>query len=73
MSTSTYDEVLSCAQHLDPTDQLRLAEKLVALARQQLTASRPESIRALRGLGKDIWEGMDAQAYVDEERDSWGR
>ena len=28
-------------------------------------------ITSLRGLGKEIWDGQDAQEYVDSERDSW--
>jgi hypothetical protein len=29
------------------------------------------SILELEGLGKELWQGMDAQQYVDQERDSW--
>lgn len=25
----------------------------------------------LAGLHKDIWEGIDSQAYINEERDAW--
>lgn len=25
----------------------------------------------LRGLHKEIWDGIDAQEYVDRERDAW--
>lgn len=25
----------------------------------------------LAGLHREIWEGVDAQAYVDQERDAW--
>ena len=28
-------------------------------------------IMALEGLGKAIWEGIEAQDYVNQERDSW--
>jgi hypothetical protein len=28
-------------------------------------------ILELKGLGKETWEGIDAQEYVDGERDSW--
>ena len=72
MVTPAYDEVLSAAQRLDPQDQLRLAEQLIALARQQLSGPAQYSILELEGLGKEIWEGIDAQEYVDRERDSWG-
>ena len=29
------------------------------------------SIMEMQGLGKQIWEGIDAQEYVDRERRSW--
>jgi len=29
------------------------------------------SILELRGLGKAIWQGVDAQEYVNRERASW--
>jgi hypothetical protein len=30
-----------------------------------------ESILDLKGLGKEIWAGIDAVEYVRNERDSW--
>ncbi|MDA0735335.1 MAG: hypothetical protein O2909_12205 [Chloroflexi bacterium] len=46
------------------------------LARRDLDSIKPagkqlHSILELRGLGKEIWEGIDAQEYVDQERNSW--
>jgi len=32
----------------------------------------PRSIAELRGLGKKIWQGVDADEYVRKDRDSWG-
>ena len=29
------------------------------------------SLRELRGRGKEIWTGVDAQEYVDQLRDEW--
>lgn len=29
------------------------------------------SILELQGLGKEVWAGIDAQAYVDRERSAW--
>ncbi len=28
-------------------------------------------VQRLRGLHREVWEGVDAQAYVDSERDAW--
>jgi hypothetical protein len=33
--------------------------------------SGQRSILELDGLGQEIWQGIDAQMYINEERDSW--
>lgn len=33
--------------------------------------SSPHSILELAGLGKDLWERIDASRHVDDERSSW--
>jgi len=34
---------------------------------------RPRSFtKFLMGLGREVWEGVDAEAYVREEREGWG-
>lgn len=75
MSTTlpdTYDKLLSRAQQLTPAEQLRLAEQLIASARRQIAAApQQHSILELRGLGKEVWGDVDAQDYVNQERDSW--
>ena len=62
---------------LSPEERLRL----LALVAQDLAAPSPgatetsensrRSIMELHGLGKEIWEGIDAQQYVNELRAEW--
>jgi hypothetical protein len=33
----------------------------------------PHSIKELRGLGRDVWAGEDAQSYVTRLREEWDR
>jgi len=62
----TVEEIIAAASELTENDQRRLREALTA------TAPGPRhSITELRGLGKEIWQGQDAQEYVNQERDSW--
>jgi len=59
-------------RQLPPQDRLQL----MALIAHDLAAEPPKaphSILELRGLGKEIWQGIDAQAYVDELRREWVR
>ena len=62
--------------------QLPLKERLqlLALLAQDLAnkadwiSEEPmHDIMELHGLGKDIWEGIDAQEYVNKLRDEWER
>lgn len=71
MSATTYDEVLTHIQHLTTDEQLRLLQDLAELLRRQVSARKLHSILELQGLGKDIWGGIDAQEYVNQERASY--
>ncbi|GAC1349648.1 MAG: hypothetical protein NVSMB27_24740 [Ktedonobacteraceae bacterium] len=77
MSTYNYheilDEVLNQAQRLTPEDQLRLVEDLVANIRRQEFSSKKHSVMEFRGMGKELWKGVDVEKYIDEERNSWER
>ena len=69
-AATAYYETLTQVQRLTPADQLRLLEELASLVRRQIVQPR-RSILELRGLGKEIWQGVDAQQYVEQERASW--
>lgn len=70
MATDPYDELLSRARaELSQEQQQRLAE---ALARHAgCKNGEAHRITDLRGLGKEVWQGIDADEYVAKERDSW--
>jgi hypothetical protein len=56
---------------LAPDEQMRLIFELFAHIRQRVIPKQKCSILELSGLGKEIWHGIDAQEYVDRERNSW--
>ncbi len=68
---STYKEVRRQVESLTVDEQLRLLEELAAIVRYRVIPKPKRSILELRGLGKEIWKGIDAQEYVNQERDSW--
>jgi hypothetical protein len=71
MAAHTYESALEMAESLSHDEKLRLIQELTARAGES-DASEPEhSILELCGLGKEIWEGIDAQEYVNRERASW--
>jgi hypothetical protein len=47
----------------------RIAQDLAAVEDEQ----EERSIMELHGLGAEIWQGIDAQQYVNELRDEWDK
>ncbi len=70
MAANSYEEILKRAQaELTPEQQTKLVEQLAQyLGRKNGGSHR---ITDLKGLGKEIWEGVNADEYVAKERDSW--
>ncbi|HXJ97177.1 MAG TPA: hypothetical protein VMT20_30435 [Terriglobia bacterium] len=62
----TVEDIIAAASQLTGSDRRRLMDALTADE-----AAPTRSITELRGLGKETWQGQDAQEYVNQERDSW--
>ena len=57
-----------------PTERLRLLELIIHDLTTQFIEPVEKSkrnIMELHGLGKEIWEGIDAQEYVNKLRKEW--
>ena len=66
-------EMLTITEELDQlVAELNLEEQCVVVELLRLLidnrVGKKRSIMELAGLGKEIWEGIDAQEYVDELR-----
>ena len=48
-----------------------MAQVVIGILERALDHEKTPSITGLRGLGKELWEGIDAAEYIREERDSW--
>ena len=48
-----------------------VAQEVTTILREVLEEPTSLSILELRGLGKELWSGIDPAAHVDEERRSW--
>lgn len=68
---ATYQDIRRQVESLTPDDQLRLLEELAIMVRRRIFVKPRRSIMELEGLGKETWQGLDAQEYVNQERASW--
>jgi hypothetical protein len=70
MSTHAYNEILNQVERLTPDEQRQLIKDIEAMLHRQAKPKHRHSILELEGLGKEIWEGIDAPESVNEERKS---
>jgi hypothetical protein len=68
---ATYQDIRRQVESLSADEQLRLLEELAIMVRRRMLVKPKRSIMELEGLGKETWQGIDAQEYVDQERASW--
>ena len=61
------ESLIEAARHLSPEER----EKLVKALRRVDSAPERRRITEIRGLGKEVWQDIDAQEYVNAERDLW--
>jgi hypothetical protein len=48
-----------------------VAQEVTHILATALSAPAPLSILELRGLGRDLWKGIEPSRHVDAERRSW--
>ena len=75
MATTDLDQIYE--QQIKPlprSDRLQLLARIAQdLAVSDLTDEPEHTLLELEGVGADIWQGIDAQQYVNELRDEWDR
>ncbi len=52
-------------------DTLQVYKKNHEIVMKKIEAKKPLSLRNLKGLGKEIWQTIDADEYIKKERESW--
>jgi len=62
----TAEELIAAASRLGPEERQRLIR-----ARAQHAVEPEHDITELEGLGKEVWNNIDAQESINAERDSW--
>jgi hypothetical protein len=71
-ATITVDQVLDLSEPLSPPEQLRLIGLLVQRLRGQIQdTDEPIDILSTLGRGAEMWQEIDTDAYIEQERQSW--
>jgi len=70
MPGDSYETAKRSVEVLTPTEQLRLVSELAASLSAELDP-QPRSLMELEGLGREVWQGVDVEEYLRQERSSW--
>jgi len=68
----TLQEIIAEARKLSIEERQQLMRVLMDLPEPEVSeVTQQYSILDLAGLGAEIWQDIDAQAYIDTLRDEW--
>ena len=68
----SYSDYVRGIKFLNIDEQLTLLEIISARLKKSIgKKGKKNSIMALEGLGSHVWKGIDAQDYIQKERDAW--
>jgi len=75
MTTTDLDQIYE--QQIKPLPRAARLQLLARIAQELAVSDAPDepehSLLELEGLGAEIWHGIDAQQYINEQRDEWDR
>ena len=71
MATDSMQSILSQIRQLSLDEQRTLVEEVQRSLSTPAKQTSGVSLLNLRGLGKEVWRGVDVQEYLRGERDAW--
>ncbi|MGH7963596.1 MAG: hypothetical protein ACRERD_17525 [Candidatus Binatia bacterium] len=73
MNATNLEEIIPLVEKLSLEEKLRLLEHVAHDLQQKPQLTPRLSWKDARGLGKEIWEGVDVDRYIDDLRNEWER
>jgi len=65
-------QIVNQIEKLDYNSKINILSRLVDLLKREGKIIQSSSITSLKGLGKNVWQKVDTDLYLSEERGSWG-
>lgn len=73
MAKKSLSEILTYTAQLSEKQQLELISRIsIRLLGPRVKKAKRRSWMEMAGHGAEVWKDIDAQEYVNKERESWG-
>jgi len=72
MTNSKSEVIYKEISQLTNNEKMILLSKLMLEISTYIERDQRLNIYDIKGVGKEVWDGIDAQEYVNKERASWG-
>ncbi len=69
--TINIDQIVNEIEKLDYKDKINIMSRIVNLLKREDQTRQVYSITRIKGLGKNVWQKSDIEAYIANERESW--
>lgn len=70
-STLDINQIVNEIERLNYSDKINILSRIVNLLKKEDIAHQTYPVTRLKGLGKNIWQKIDTDAYITGERVSW--
>jgi len=70
-TTININQIVNEIERLDYNDKINILSRIVKLLKKEEKTNQAISVTLLKGLGKNVWQKIDANKYIASERDSW--
>ncbi|WP_456473927.1 hypothetical protein [Candidatus Pyrohabitans sp.] len=68
MGTPLRNSTLREIRKMKVEEQIKLMEELILMLKKGV---KRRSVRELKGLGREVWRGVNVEEYIEGERSSW--
>lgn len=70
-TTITWQQAMNTVEQLSIADQLRLITELLLRIKNSVKTTESIDLLTLAGVGAEVWQEIDTDTYINEERDSY--
>ena len=70
-STININNIIQEIEALDYTNKINVMSKIISMLKHSQKETTSTSITKIKGLGKEIWQDVNIETYINKEREAW--